>query len=65
MQCAKNPLGRIPSLVLADDKTTLIDSAAILDWLYQAGGLSGAHSAGGTGASALPQKHEPIEISRR
>ena len=27
-----NPLGRIPSLVLADG-TTLIDSAAILDWL--------------------------------
>lgn len=29
-----NPLGRIPSLVL-DDGTTLIDSAAILDWLDQ------------------------------
>ncbi len=29
---ATNPLGRIPSLVL-DDGTTLIDSAAILDWL--------------------------------
>jgi glutathione S-transferase len=27
-----NPLGRIPSLILADG-TTLIDSAAILDWL--------------------------------
>jgi len=27
-----NPLGRVPSLVLADG-TTLIDSAAILDWL--------------------------------
>ena len=27
-----NPLGRIPSLIL-DDGTTLIDSAAILDWL--------------------------------
>jgi glutathione S-transferase len=27
-----NPLGRIPSLVL-DDGTTLVDSAAILDWL--------------------------------
>ena len=29
---ATNPLGRIPSLVL-DDGQTLIDSAAILDWL--------------------------------
>jgi glutathione S-transferase len=29
-----NPLGRIPSLMLADG-TTLIDSAAILDWLDQ------------------------------
>jgi glutathione S-transferase len=29
-----NPLGRIPSLVLPDG-TTLIDSAAILDWLDQ------------------------------
>jgi glutathione S-transferase len=29
-----NPLGRIPSLVL-DDGETLIDSAAILDWLDQ------------------------------
>lgn len=29
-----NPLGRIPSLILADG-TTLIDSAAILDWLDQ------------------------------
>ena len=29
-----NPLGRIPSLIL-DDGTTLIDSAAILDWLDQ------------------------------
>ena len=29
-----NPLGRVPSLVL-DDGTTLIDSAAILDWLDQ------------------------------
>jgi glutathione S-transferase len=29
-----NPLGRVPSLVLADG-TTLIDSAAILDWLDQ------------------------------
>jgi len=29
-----NPLGRIPSLVL-DDGDTLIDSAAILDWLDQ------------------------------
>jgi glutathione S-transferase len=27
-----NPLGRIPSLIL-DDRTTLIDSGAILDWL--------------------------------
>src|SRR4029077_9844496 len=27
-----NPLGRMPSLIL-DDGTTLIDSAAILDWL--------------------------------
>ncbi|MFO1082735.1 MAG: glutathione S-transferase N-terminal domain-containing protein [Reyranellaceae bacterium] len=27
-----NPLGRVPSLVL-DDGTTLVDSAAILDWL--------------------------------
>jgi len=32
-----NPLGRIPSLVL-DDNETLIDSAAILDWLDQAVG---------------------------
>ena len=32
-----NPLGRIPSLVL-DDGETLIDSAAILDWLDQAVG---------------------------
>jgi len=31
---ATNPLGRIPSLVLSDG-TTLIDSAAILDWLDQ------------------------------
>lgn len=31
---ATNPLGRVPSLVL-DDGTTLIDSAAILDWLDQ------------------------------
>jgi glutathione S-transferase len=31
---ATNPLGRIPSLILADG-TTLIDSAAILDWLDQ------------------------------
>lgn len=30
--CAVNPLGRIPSLVL-DDGETLVDSAAILDWL--------------------------------
>ena len=29
-----NPLGRIPSLILPDG-TTLIDSAAILDWLDQ------------------------------
>jgi glutathione S-transferase len=29
---ATNPLGRIPSLIL-DDGTTLIESAAILDWL--------------------------------
>src|ERR1041384_153901 len=29
-----NPLGRVPSLIL-DDGTTLIDSAAILDWLDQ------------------------------
>lgn len=33
----RNPLGRIPSLVL-DDGETLIDSAAILDWLDQAVG---------------------------
>lgn len=32
-----NPLGRIPSLIL-DDGTTLIDSAAILDWLDQQAG---------------------------
>ncbi len=32
-----NPLGRIPSLVL-DDGETLIDSAAILDWLDQSVG---------------------------
>ena len=31
---ATNPLGRVPSLILADG-TTLIDSAAILDWLDQ------------------------------
>src|SRR5260370_36560097 len=29
-----NPLGRVPSLILPDG-TTLIDSAAILDWLDQ------------------------------
>jgi glutathione S-transferase len=29
-----NPLGRVPSLVL-DDGTTLVDSAAMLDWLDQ------------------------------
>jgi len=29
-----NPLGRVPSLILADG-TTLIDSSAILDWLDQ------------------------------
>src|ERR1700677_3883748 len=34
-----NPLGRIPSLVL-DDGETLIDSAAILDWLDQSVGLA-------------------------
>src|SRR5512139_2397140 len=32
-----NPLGRIPSLILPDG-TTLIDSAAILDWLDQSVG---------------------------
>ena len=32
-----NPLGRVPSLVL-DDGETLIDSAAILDWLDQSVG---------------------------
>jgi glutathione S-transferase len=32
-----NPLGRIPSLIL-DDGETLIDSAAILDWLDQSVG---------------------------
>ncbi|WP_374378658.1 glutathione S-transferase family protein [Dongia sp.] len=32
-----NPLSRIPSLIL-DDGTTLIDSAAILDWLDEAVG---------------------------
>jgi glutathione S-transferase len=31
---ATNPLGRVPSLILSDG-TTLIDSAAILDWLDQ------------------------------
>lgn len=31
---AVNPLGRVPSLILPDG-TTLIDSAAILDWLDQ------------------------------
>jgi glutathione S-transferase len=36
-----NPLGRIPSLVL-DDGETLIDSAAILDWLDQSVGLERA-----------------------
>jgi glutathione S-transferase len=34
---ATNPLGRVPSLILPDG-TTLIDSAAILDWLDQAVG---------------------------
>jgi glutathione S-transferase len=32
-----NPLGRVPSLILTDG-TTLIDSAAILDWLEQSVG---------------------------
>lgn len=32
-----NPLGRIPSLIL-DDGTTLIDSAAILDWIDESVG---------------------------
>ena len=36
-----NPLGRIPSLVL-DDGETLIDSAAILDWLDQSVGADRA-----------------------
>jgi glutathione S-transferase len=36
-----NPLGRIPSLVLADGET-LIDSAAILDWLDQSVGAERA-----------------------
>jgi glutathione S-transferase len=36
-----NPLGRIPSLVL-DDGATLIDSAAILDWLDEIVGPSRA-----------------------
>ena len=36
-----NPLGRIPSLVL-DDGETLIDSAAILDWLDETVGPSRA-----------------------
>jgi glutathione S-transferase len=36
-----NPLGRIPSLV-RDDGETLIDSAAILDWIDQSVGLSRA-----------------------
>jgi glutathione S-transferase len=36
-----NPLGRIPSLVL-DDGETLIDSAAILDWLDHAVGAARA-----------------------
>ena len=36
-----NPLGRVPSLVLADG-TVLIDSAAILDWLDQTVGPSRA-----------------------
>jgi glutathione S-transferase len=36
-----NPLGRVPSLILPDG-TTLIDSAAILDWLDQAVGADRA-----------------------
>lgn len=36
-----NPLGRVPSLILPDG-ATLIDSAAILDWLDQAVGLERA-----------------------
>ncbi|HYB10828.1 MAG TPA: glutathione S-transferase N-terminal domain-containing protein [Alphaproteobacteria bacterium] len=36
-----NPLGRIPSLILADGET-LIDSAAILDWLDEGVGPSRA-----------------------
>ncbi|MBV8193198.1 MAG: glutathione S-transferase family protein [Alphaproteobacteria bacterium] len=36
-----NPLGRVPSLVLPDG-TTLIDSAAILDWLDQQVGVERA-----------------------
>jgi glutathione S-transferase len=38
---ATNPLGRIPSLVL-DSGETLIDSAAILDWLDQSVGAARA-----------------------
>lgn len=41
-----NPLGRIPSLIL-DDGATLIDSAAILDWLDQEVGPERALLPGG------------------
>jgi glutathione S-transferase len=40
-----NPLGRVPSLILPDG-TTLIDSAAILDWLDQKVGPERAAAAG-------------------
>jgi glutathione S-transferase len=43
---ATNPLGRVPSLIL-DDGTTLIDSAAILDWLDQEVGPERALLPGG------------------
>ena len=44
-----NPLGRVPSLILKDG-TTLIDSAAILDWLDQQVGPERALLPGGGAA---------------
>jgi glutathione S-transferase len=49
-----NPLGRIPSLIL-DDGETLIDSAAILDWLDQSVGVERALV-----APAGPQRREVL-----
>jgi len=50
-----NPLGRVPSLILADG-TTLIDSMAILDWLdQQAGPERALLPVGG------PARHEALQ----